>query len=76
MKSHYEEVAVTNKRKIENLKKALEESKARSQVQTDHVRTLLQINREWFTMQLKVALDKGWARWATQEAELYTYWAD
>ena len=37
MKSHYEEAMVTNKRKIENLKKALEESQARA---TDRIRSI------------------------------------
>ena len=57
--------STANKMKIENPKNALQESQARSQVQTDHVHTLLQVNREWFMAQLKVALDKGWAGWAT-----------
>ena len=73
MKSHYEEVAVTNKRKIENLKKALEESQAHLQVQTDRIRTLLQVNLERFTVQLKAALEKGWDAWETQVAELHTH---
>ena len=38
---------------------------------TDNVHVLLQTNREWFTAQLKAALDKGWTTWATQVAELH-----
>ena len=48
MKSLYEEVAMANKRKIENLKKAMDEAQTRSQTITDNVRVLLQTNREQF----------------------------
>ena len=41
MKSHYEEAVVVNKRKIENLKKALDEAQIRSQAIMDNVRVLL-----------------------------------
>ena len=58
MKSHYKEAVATNKRKIDNLKKALDKSQARSQLLTNRIRTLLQANRDWFTTQLKAVLDK------------------
>ena len=76
MKSHYEEAVVVNKRKIENLKRALDEAHIRSQAITDNVHVPLQTNRERFTMQLKTTLDNGWAAWAPQVAELHTYRAD
>ena len=76
MKGHYEETMAANKRKIENLKKALEDLQAHSHLQTGRIRTLLQTNWERFTMQLQVTLDKGWAGWVTQVAELHTYRAD
>ena len=76
MKTHYEEAATANKRKIENLKKALEESQARSQIQKDWIRVLLQTKQERFMTYLQAALDKGWAGWAKQAAELHTYRAD
>ena len=49
MKTRYEEATTPNKRKIENLKKALEESLARSQIQKDWIRVLLQTKQDWFT---------------------------
>ena len=61
MKGHYEEAVVTHKRKVDILKKALDKSQAHSQLLTDCIRTLFQANLEWFTTQLKAALDKGWA---------------
>ena len=76
MKSCYEEATMANKRKIENLKKALDKVQARIQTITDNVRVLLQTNRERFTTQLKAMLDKGWAAWTTHAVELHTYWAD
>ena len=76
MKGHYEETAAVNKRKIENLKKALDEAQHRSQEITDNVRILLQTNREKFTTQLRTALDKGWTVWAVQATKLHTYRVD
>ena len=76
MKSHYEEAVTVNKRKIENLKKALDDAQSRSQAITDNVRVLLQTNHERFTTQLKTTLDKGWMAWAEQAAELHIYRAD
>ena len=68
---------IANKRKIENLKKALEELEARSQIQMDQIRVLLQTKKECFTTQMQAAaLDKGWAGWAKQVAELHTYRVD
>ena len=49
MKTHYEEAVTTNKKKIENLKKALEESQALSKIQMDQIRVLLQTKQERFT---------------------------
>ena len=65
MKSLYEEATVANKRKIENLTKALDESQVRATLMTDWIRTILQANHEKFNMKLKAAMDKGWAGWAT-----------
>ena len=76
MKSCYEEATTANKRKIENLKKALDEVQAHVQTITDNVHILLQTNREWFTTQLKTTLDKRWVAWTMQAAELHTYRAD
>ena len=76
MKSHYEEAAAVNKRKIENRKKALDEAQHRSHAITDNVHILLQTNWEKFTAQLRTALDKGWTAWAAQAAELHTCRAD
>ena len=76
MKSLYEEVVVANKRKIENLTKALDESQVHATLMTDRIRTILQANHEKFNMKLKAAMDKGWARWATQAIELHIYCAD
>ena len=73
MKSLSEEAVVANKRKIENLTKALDESQVRATLMTDRIRTILQDNHEKFNTRLKVAMDKGWA---TQAAELHTYCAD
>ena len=41
LKSHYEEAEAANKRKIENIKKALEDLQARSHLQMNRIRTLL-----------------------------------
>ena len=76
MKSLYEEAATSNKRKIENLKKALDEVQNHSQAITDNVCILLQTNREKFTTQLRTTLDKGWTVRAAQAAESHTYRAD
>ena len=76
MRSHCEEAMVKNKRKIENLKKALEEYQAHATLLTDQIRTLLQANRERFNTQLKAAMDKGWVGWATQVAKLHTFHVD
>ena len=67
---------MANKCKIENLKKALDEAQNRSHTIADNVRILLQTNRKLFTMQLKMALDKGWTVWVTQTAEFHSYRAD
>ena len=64
MKTHYEEAVVANKRKIENLKKALEDLQAHTTWRTDRICTFLQTKHKWFTRQLQAALDKGWAGWA------------
>ena len=34
------------------------------------------MHRDRFTHQLKEAMDRGWADWAQQAAELHTYWAN
>ena len=65
-----------NKRKIENLKKALDEAQHRSHAITANMCILLQTNRENFTAQLKTSLDKGWTTWAAQATELHTYRTD
>ena len=54
----------------------MDEAQTHSQTITDNVRILLQIICERVTGQLKAALDKGWAAWATQAAELHTYQED
>ena len=76
MKSHYEEATMANKRKIENVKKALDEAQNHSQTIANKVCILLQTNCERFTTQLKTTLEKGWTIWATQAAELHSYRAD
>ena len=58
MKSLYEEAAVANKRKIENLTKSLEESQVHATLMTDRIYNLLQANHEKFNTQLKAAMDK------------------
>ena len=65
MKSLYEEAMVANKRKTKNLMKALEESQVHTTLMINQIRTLLQANHDKFNTQLKVAMDKGWAGWAT-----------
>ena len=67
---------IANKRKIENLKKALQESQACATLLADRIRTLLQENRGRFSTQLKAAMDKGWVGWATQVAKLHTFHVD
>ena len=37
---------------------------------------MLHMHRDRFTHQLKEAMDRGWADWAQQAAELHTYWAN
>ena len=76
MKSTYEEAAAVSQQEIANLKKSVEEALNHSQAITDNVCTLLQTNRERFTAQLKMALDKGWMAWATQLAKLHAYRPD
>ena len=59
MKTLYEEATTASKRKIENLKKALEDSHAHTRLNTDHINILLQTKQEQFTTQLQAALDRG-----------------
>ena len=42
MKTYYEEATTVSKRKIENLKKALEDVQGRTHLNTDRIHTLLQ----------------------------------
>ena len=55
MKTHYEDAAVAKKRKIENLKKALEDLQTRMKGNMDCIHTLLQTKHERVTAQLQAA---------------------
>ena len=76
MKKQYEEATTLYKQEILNMKIALQEAQSPSQAIKEKVHIILQTNREKFSAQLKIAMDKGWMSWAAQVAELHTYRAD
>ena len=55
---------------------ALPEMRMHKEMNMECIKILLAMKHERFTHQLKAALDRGWAEWAKQAAELQTYRAD
>ena len=66
----------SNTSKISNLKMALPEMRMHKEMNMECIKILLATIRERFADQLKAALDRGWAEWAKQAAELHMYRAD
>ena len=59
--------------KIDHLKMALEELWAKTEMGVERIHTLFHSQRNRFVRQLKEALDRGWASWTKQAAELHTF---
>ena len=62
--------------KINTLKMSLDELRAKTDMDTARIRTLLHMHRTNFERLLADALAKGWARWAQQATELHIFRAD
>ena len=62
--------------KIDHLKMALEELWSKTEMGVERIHTLFHSQRNRFVRQLKEALDRGWASWTKQAAELHTFRAD
>ena len=62
--------------KINALKTSLDELRAKTEMGTARVRTLLRTHRANFEKALTDAFANGWAGWAQQTAELHTFCAD
>ena len=76
VKVRYEENVASSTNKISNLKSALEEMQTCTEMKTKCIKMLLETKRDRFSEQLQAALNRGWAEWAKQAAELHTYRAD
>ena len=76
MKLQYEARARGHASKINTLKLSLDELRAKTEMGTERIRTLLHTHRGKFEQQLAEALAKGWAGWAQQATELHTFRAD
>ena len=76
MKEQYDQAIAIYKQEIGDVKNALQNVQNHLEAVRHNVRSVLQMNREKFTAQIKAAMDKGWEAWAAQAAELHTYRAD
>ena len=76
MKLQYEVQAQGHTSEINTLKISLDELRAKTDMGTKRIRTLLHTHRGKFEKQLTEALTKGWAGWAQQVAKLHTFRAD
>ena len=76
IKLQYEVRAQGHTEKINTLKLALDEMRAKTNMGTERIRTLLHTHKDRFEKQLTKALAKGWAGWVQQAAELHTFRAD
>ena len=76
VKLQYEVRAQGHTAKINALKTSLDELRAKTDMGTERIRTLLHTHRGKFEKLLTEALAKGWAGWAQQAAELHTFRAD
>ena len=76
IKTQYEVRAQGHTAKIKTLKTSLDELRAKTDMGTARVRTLLHTHRTNFEKALTDALANGWAGWAQQAAELHTFRAD
>ena len=62
--------------KINALKMSLDELRAKTDMGTERIRTLLHTHRGKLEKLLTELLAKGWAGWAQQAVELHTFYAD
>ena len=76
IKLQYEVRAQGHTAKINTLKTSLDELRAKTDMGTARIRTLLHTHRAKFEKSLTDALANGWAGWAQQAAELHTFRAD
>ena len=76
IKLQYEVRAQGHTVKINALKTSLDWLRAKTDMGTERIRTLLHTHRRKFEKLLTEALAKGWAGWAQQAAELHTFRAD
>ena len=58
------------------LKLSLDELRAKIDMGSERIRTLLHTHMARFKKQLTKGLDKGWAGWTKQAEELHTFCAD
>ena len=54
----------------------LDELKAKTEMDLECIRALLHSHKDRFVRQLKEAINRGWAEWAKQAAELHTLRVD
>ena len=76
MKLQYEARARGHASKMNTLKLSLDELRAKTDMGTKRIRTLLHMHRGRFEKKITEALTKGWAGWMQQAAELHTFCAD
>ena len=76
IKLQYEVRAQGHMAKINTLKTSLDELRAKTDMGTARICTLLHTHRAKFEKSLTDALANGWAGWAQQAAELHTFRAD
>ena len=76
VKTQYEARAEDHIAKIGHLKMTLDELKAKTEMDLECIRALLHSHKDRFVRQLKEAINRGWAEWAKQAAELHTLRVD
>ena len=76
MKLQYEARAQGQATKINTLELSLDELRAKTNMGAERIQTLLHTHKGKFEKQLTEALDRGWAGWTKQAAELHTFCAD
>ena len=76
VKIQYEVRAEGHIAKIRHLKTNLDELKAKIELGTDCIQTLLHSHMDRFVHKLKEAMNRGWTSWAKQATELHTFRVD
>ena len=76
MKLQYKVRAQGHTTKISTLKLSLDELRAKKNMGTERIHTVLHTHRGKFEKKLTEVVAKGWPGWAQQAAELHTFRAD